>query len=850
MILKIIREKKPDYMAVVFDAKGPTFRHKESPTYKANRPPMPDDLFQQIPYIKEIIEALGIVSLEQEGYEADDIIAALCEKFGNEDVEIILVSGDKDLRQLISPKIKLWDSMQDRLLEETDILERYKLSPFQLKEVMALAGDKIDNILGVPGVGEKTAIKLIQTFGSLDKLLNNIDKIKPKALKQKLADFKDQILINLNLVGLNDYFPLKLKLQDLSLKEKNREVLIKLFSELEFKRLLKELLPAYMPSVAEYHLVLEKKTLEKLIERIKKGKMFVLDLKTSSSDALLAEPIGLCFCCKQGEAWYVPVGHFYFGVPPQLPLNNVLEALKEVLEDKNLLKIGHNIKDNLIILRNYGIELRGIFFDTMVAAHVLNPKKTNYNLDELAQIYLNIKKEGYKDIIFEGNKKIAFFQLPLEVAKDYVCKDVDIILKLKRIFSEKLKEAGQEGLFHGIEMPLVPVLAEMEWWGVKVDTNYLNKCSLVFAQRLKALEREIFKLAGEGFNINSPAQLRYILFEKLHLPGAKRTKSRTNYSTDVEVLTNLALTHPLARDILHYRTLMKLKSSYIDALPKMVNLKTSCIHTSYNQAGTATGRLSSSSPNLQNIPTRGEEGKNIRGAFIPESGWVYLAADYSQIELRLVTHFCKDATLLKLFHQGGDVHTHTASEIFQVEPTLVTEEMRRQAKVINFGIIYGMSPYGVSKELGIDVSIAKKYIEQYFRRYPGVKAYIEDSLNKARRNSYIETFFKHKRFIPEINSKNTILRKAAERVAINTPIQGTAAEIIKLAMIHLWDAIKAQHLRAKMIMQVHDELIFESPLLEVETLKTLVKDKMERIVTLEVPLKVRIKVGRNWAEVS
>ncbi|MDL1956959.1 MAG: DNA polymerase I [Candidatus Desulfofervidus auxilii] len=843
MLLKIMREKEPDYIAVVFDAKGPTFRHKESPTYKANRPPMPDDLTQQIPYIKKIIKAFGIPSLEKEGYEADDLMATLCQRFSNKNIEIILVSGDKDLRQLLSDKVRLWDSMQDKVLEKRDILAQYKLPPARLKEIMAITGDKIDNIPGVPGVGEKTAIKLLQDFGSLENLLNNLDKVKPQRLRENLKSHKEQILKNLKLVSLDASVPLEVKLEDLRPGPKDFETLKKLFEELEFRKFLKEL---YQPlSKVNYNYILKKEDLEELVEKLKKAKEIIFNLKTTNKSI-----VGFSFSYQLGEAWYIPVGHFYLLVPKQLSLEYVLEKIKPVLENEKILKIGQDIKYSILVLRQHGIKLKGISFDTMIAAYVLNPGQSNYNLEELAQIYLKIRKKDFKEIIREGRKEIPFSQVKIDVASDYACEEADVILRLKPILEKKLKESNQEELFKQIEMPLLSVLADMEWWGVKIDVTYLNHLSRIFTDKLRNIERHIFELAGEEFNINSPTQLRHILFEKLKLPRIKKTRGKTAYSTDAEVLSELAFIHPLPKEILNYRTIMKLKSSYVDALPHLIDPKTGRIHTSYNQAVTVTGRLSSSEPNLQNIPTRGEEGKSIRKAFIPESGWFYLAADYSQIELRILAHLSEDKALLDAFYHDKDIHTHTAVEIFKVAPEAVTEDMRRQAKVINFGIIYGMSPYGLSRELGIDVGLAKVYIEEYFKRYSGVQRYIEHTLEQTRKKGYVETLFKRKRFIPEINSRNSTMRKAGERIAINTPIQGTAAEIIKLAMIKIWRLIKEKKLKTKMIMQVHDELIFEIPPEEVEQFSSLLKETMEGVVNLKVPLKVNIKIGKNWADVS
>ncbi|MCD6320415.1 MAG: DNA polymerase I [Candidatus Desulfofervidaceae bacterium] len=850
MLLKILREKKPEYIAIIFDTKGPTFRHKESPTYKANRPQMPEDLAQQIPYIKRIVEALGLPVLEKEGFEADDTIATLCKHFASEDVDIVVVSGDKDLHQLLSSKVIIWDSMRDKVLKEEDIIKKYKLPPVRLKEIMALTGDKIDNIPGVPGVGEKTAIKLLQQFGSLETLLSRLNEVKPERIKKNLIACKEQIRTNLKLVNLDDSVPLKVTLRDLRLGKQDKETLKHLFEEFEFRRLLKELLPYQSLSEAKYYTVLDKRALREMVKRLKKTDAFALRLETHGKDALSAEIVGISFCFQPGKAWYLPLGHFYLGVPPQLSIKEVLNLLKPVLENEEISKVGHNIKYDMLVLRRYDIELKGIAFDTMVAAYTLNPTQTNYSLEELAQIYLKIKKRELKDIVRQGRKEMPFSQVDIDTARDYACEEVDVTLKLEKLFEARLKESSQQRLFREIEMPLIPVLADMEWWGVKIDQEYLKYLSHTFASQLREIERRIFALAGEEFNINSPAQLRYILFEKLGLPPVKKTRGKTGYSTDAEVLNALALIHPLAREVVRYRMLMKLKSGYVDALPQMVSSHTGRIHTFYNQAVTATGRLSSSEPNLQNIPARGEEGRSIRQAFIPETGWLYLAADYSQIELRLLAHFSQDEALLTAFQQGEDIHTRTAAEIFQVSPEFVTPDMRQQAKVINFGIIYGMSPYGLSKELGIEVSVAKKYIDQYFARYPGVKAYIETSLEKAKETGYVETLFKRKRLLPEIKSKNQIMRKAAERIAINTPIQGTAAEIIKIAMIRLWRSLKKEGLKTKMIMQVHDELIFELPPEEEEILIPLVKNTMEQVVSLKVPLEVKVKLGRNWAEVS
>ncbi len=844
MLLKMVREKKPDFMLVALDAKGPTFRHKESPTYKATRPFMPEDLTKQIPYIKRIVNALGIPILEVEGYEADDIIATLCQGLKDEDIETTIVSGDKDLHQMVSERTVVWDSMLDHTITKEKIEKRYGLAPERLYEVMALTGDKIDNIPGVPGVGDKTAVRLINELGSLEGVFDNIDKVEPKRIRESLIKNRDQVMLNLKLVKLRGDVPIAIRLEDLERKPQNVEDLRSLFEELEFRRLLREFLPPQDSSKLDYGLASNKDELNRLRRSLEKARLFSLNIITTDELPMRAKIVGISICYRVGQAFYIPIAHDYLGASPQIPLSQVLNALGPVLEDKDIDKIGHNIKQDYIVLAQHGIKLKGIKSDIMIASYVINPEKTNHSLEELAQEYLRIRKRQYKDIA--GKKKVSPSHLKVDVVKDYTCENAEIIFRLKDILLEKTKASGQEFLFYKIEMPLINVLAIMEMWGVKVDVLYLKKLSEEFSTRLRSLEKRIFLLAGEAFNINSPAQLGYILFEKLKLPYGKRTK--TGYSTDAEVLQELAAIHPLAGEVLSYRTLSKLKNTYIDALPKLIHPKTGRIHTVYNQAITSTGRLSSSEPNLQNIPIKGEEGKGIRKAFIPESGCVYLSADYSQIELRLLAHFSRDENLIEAFRRGEDIHRQTASQIFQVPLDLVSEQMRRQAKTINFGIIYGMSPYGLARQLDIDTSMAKAYIEQYFEQYKGVRAYIENTLMQARERRQVETLFRHIRKIPNINSNNAILRRLSERMAINTPIQGTGAEIIKLAMIRIADALSC--LESKMIIQVHDELVFEVPTEELEKVKALVKDIMEGIVKLAVPLVVDIKIGPNWGDMN
>ena len=844
MLLKMMREERPDFVVVALDAKGPTFRHKETPMYKATRPSMPEDLMKQIPYIKMVVSALGIPILEAEGYEADDIIATICQRLKDKDIEIVIVSGDKDLRQLVSERTIIWDSMLGHRITKDEIEKRYGLPPERLPEVMALVGDKIDNIPGVPGIGEKTAVRLIKEFGSLEGIFDNIDRVRPNHIRDGLIKNRDQVTLNLKLIALDKDVPISTSLEEFRKRPQNVEVLRNLFEELEFYRLLKELLPVQDISKLDYRLILSKDELNRLSHSLKEAGTFSLSIVTTNEVPMEAKIVGISICYRAGQAFYIPILHSYLGAPAQPSLSSVFDALAPILEDEGIGKIGHNIKKDYIVLAQHGVKLRGIKFDTMIASYVINPEKTDHGLAELAQRYLGIRKRRYKDIA--GKKKLPPSYLNIDLVKEYACENTEIIFRLKDILLEKIKASGQEFLFYKIEMPLINVLSAMEMWGVKIDTSYLNRLSKEFSSRLRALERKIFSIAGEQFNINSPAQLRHILFEKLKLPYRKRIK--TGYSTDAEVLQELSAIHPLPSEILRYRTLSKFKSAYIDTLPKLINPKTGRIHTIYNQAITSTGRLSSSEPNLQNIPIRGDEGKDIRRAFIPGPGCVYLSADYSQIELRLLAHFSKDENLIEAFRRGEDIHKRTASQIFEVPIELVSEGMRRQAKTINFGIIYGMSPYGLARELGIDISTAKSYIEQYFEQYKGVRAYIENTLRQARERRQVETLFKRIRKVPNINSNNATLRKLSERLAINTPIQGTGAEIIKLAMIQIADAISS--LRSKMIIQVHDELLFEVPLDEVERLKALVKEIMENVVKLDVPLVVDIKTGPNWGDMS
>jgi DNA polymerase-1 len=846
MLLRVLREMNSEYVAVVFDAKGPTFRDEIYSEYKANRPAMPQGLEPQIPYIKRITEAYNIPVIEKEGYEADDVIGTIAKEAAKQGIDVVIVTGDKDMLQLVDEHIRTLDTMKDRFFGPREVVERYGVAPEEITDVMALMGDSIDNIPGVPGIGEKTAVALIRQFKSLDNLLANREKLPKKKLVEALVRFGEQAKLSKRLATISTDVPLDYNLRDFTSSEPDVERLKGIFRELEFSKFLKEMTSETL-SMEDYHMVTEENRFSNLVGELRGCQGFSFDFETTSRDPMLAEVVGLSFSFAPHRAYYVPVGHRYTGVPRQLDRDFVLSQLKPLLEDEKLKKFGQNIKYEYVLFKRNGIELRGIGCDTMVASYLMNPTKHNHNLEEIAREYLDHRMISYKDVVGSGKKEVTFDQVDLNSAKDYSCEDSDVTFLASHILLSKLEgEEGLKDLFNEVEIPLIEVLAHMEMNGVRINQSLLEEMSKEFEIKLASIADRIYLLAGEQFNINSSQQLARILFEKLKLPRVKRTKTGT--STDTEVLTKLAHQHDLPGEILVYRSLSKLKSTYIDALPKLINSRTGRVHTSYNQTVTATGRLSSSDPNLQNIPIRSEEGKRIREAFIPEEGWLMLSADYSQIELRILAHLAGDSALREAFQRDEDIHAHTASNIFGVSLEDVTPEMRRQAKVINFGIIYGMSAFGLGKELDIEPKVAAAYIEGYFEKYKGVREYIDSSLRESREKGYVTTLFGRRRYLPEINSSNQIVRNAAERTAINTPIQGTAADLIKVAMIHIHRRLKDLKLSTKMVMQVHDELVFECPEGELEQASRIVREGMEGAMECSVPLRVSIARGRNWNE--
>jgi len=848
ILIKLLEDRSPEYVAMLFDAKGPTFRHKIYKDYKANRPPMPEDLSVQIQHIKEITKGFNIPVMEMQGFEADDLIGALGRMAEEAGFFIVMVTGDKDFVQLVTDKAVIWDPMKEKTIDIKTVRESFGVEPGQMIDVMGLSGDTSDNIPGVPGIGPKTALTLIKTFGSMEQLYEQLDKITKKKQHQNLVQYKEQAFLSKELVKINTRVPIAFNPHDFRFKEPDNTKLASLFKMLEFRQLQQAFPKKTDLSKKRYITVLDKKALSDLVGRLKTSDMFAVDTETTSKDPMQAELVGLSFSMKPDEAFYIPLAHDYPDVPDQLEFKTVLNLLKPVLENPGIKKIGQNIKYDWMVLKRHGISLAGVAFDTMLASYLINPSKRAHNLDQIALDFLDHKTITYQDVTGKGKKGVSFARVPLEKAGPYSCEDADITLMAYHVLKPMLEDASLVQLFKKVEMPLVPVLMKMEMTGVCVDKKKLRDLSASFGNQLTRLESRIFSIAGEEFNIKSSQQLGHILFEKLKLPVQKKTRKKTAYSTDVNVLTVLADKHELPELILRHRTLAKLKSTYTDALLDLVHPETERIHTSYNQTVTATGRLSSSDPNLQNIPIRTDQGMEIRRAFIPRDGWTLVSADYSQIELRILAHYADDEILIKAFKDDEDVHTRTATEVFQVFPSFITPELRRQAKVINFGIVYGMSPYGLSKELNISRKMAKTYIDNYFTRYKGVKRFIDQTISTAKHTSKTSTLLGRIRHLPDINSVNKTVREFAERTAINTPIQGTAADLIKLAMINVDAAFSERGLKTAMLLSVHDEIVFEVPPEELETVKKLIKEIMEGIWDLKVPLKVNIAPGGNWAE--
>lgn len=844
MLLKLLREEKPDLVGVVFDVARKTFRNEKYAAYKANRIEPPADLVPQFPYFRKIVKALNLPVLEVPNYEADDVIGTIAKKMEAKEISTVIVTGDKDLMQLVDDGICIYDSMKDKWVRAEEVKERFGVAPGFVADVLGLSGDSSDNIPGVPGIGEKTAIKLLQEYGSLDVVLASASSIKGK-LGEKLTQFADQARLSRELATIETHVPIEYDLNDFHLSTPDYEALKTLFEELEFRKFLSDAAPQKALSSSGYQLVLEEKDLEKLAAELRSSKGFAFDTETTGLDVMTAALVGLSLSCRVGESCYIPVGHYYLGVPSQPSWEMVKKYLKPVMEDPLIPKYAQNAKYDYEILKRHGVEVEGIEVDTLIASYLLNPDAA-HNLDQLAQTYLQHKTTTYKEVTGTGKKQINFSEVAVEVARDYSCEDADVTYRLVDILMAELKAEALLPVFHEIEMPLIKVLATMEMNGVKVDRQQLQGASREYEKILKSLEQEVHGLAGTEFNLSSPKQLAEILFEKLKLSPVRKTK--TGFSTDVDVLTELAKVHDLPKLILRHRSLSKLKSTYLDALVSMINRETGRVHTSFNQTIAATGRLSSSEPNLQNIPIRSEEGKKIREAFIAEEGCVLLSADYSQIELRILAHLSQDKILIQAFAEDRDIHRATAARIFGVSETEVTGSMRSVAKTVNFAVLYGQGAFSLSQQLNIEPGEAERYIRNYFAEHEGVRELREKILAQVRKEKIVKTLFGRLRRFPDIDNPKGNIRAMVERTAFNTVFQGTAADLIKKAMIRIHDRIQREFPEARMILQVHDELVFEVPEKILKPFQQMVKEEMEGAAKLAVPLKVDMGAGKNWAK--
>lgn len=848
MLIKLIKERAPVHAAMFFDAKGPTFRHELFDAYKANRPPMPEDMVVQLPYIKEVVRAFQFPCYELQGYEADDLIGTFARHAEEVGFDVVMVTGDKDFMQLITDKAVIWDPMKDKLINRETVRDEFGIEPAVVIEMMGLSGDASDNIPGVPGVGPKTARTLVQTHGTLESLYAGVDQITKKKLHENLVTYKDQAFLSRKLATIHKEVPIAFDPEALALKPPDQEKLHALFKELEFSQLQQAYSDATEKRDKIYQEIITSSALDELVFRLVDAKRFAIDTETTAKDPMRAELVGISVSLAPDSGYYIPCGHTPEAAPRQIDRDVVLARLKPIFEDPAIRKVGQNIKYDWLVLSRYDVSLSGIDFDTMLASYLLNPAKRAHNLEQIALDYLGQKMITYQEVAGKGKDAITFDKVPLEKALPYAAEDADITLSAYEKLSPMLTDAGLSDLFDQVEMPLVPVLMRMERAGIAVDDDRLRDLSKSFEMQLEGLEKEIYAAAGENFNVRSSQQLGHILFEKLKLPVQKRTKKKTGYSTDVDVLTTLADLHELPAFILRHRTIAKLKSTYADALLGLIHPRTGRIHTSYNQTVTATGRLSSSDPNLQNIPIRTDEGRQIRSAFVPRKGWRFLSADYSQIELRILAHCSEDPILIKAFLEDEDIHMRTAAEVFQVFPSFINEELRRQAKAINFGIIYGMSAFGLSKQLDISQKMAKTYIDNYFKRYQGVKRFLDETIASAHESKQTSTLLNRTRPLPDIGSSNRNVRQFAERIAINTPIQGSAADLIKLAMIRVDDALQKEGLMSTMLLSVHDEIVLEVPPEEETVVEALVRETMEGVWSLTVPLKVNMAWGENWAE--
>ena len=837
-----------DHLAVVFDVKGPTVRHEAYKDYKAQRKPMPEDLVPQVPVLKEVLRALRVPCLELAKYEADDVLATLARRAAEQDLASLVVTTDKDLLQIVGPKTSIYNPSKEIFIDAVGVKDFFGVEASQIVDVLALWGDPTDNVPGVPGIGEKTAKALIRDHGTLDKLLADLPRLGNPRLREKIEANRALLELSRKLVTVESGLDVPCDLEVLTVREPDAAEAARLYRELEFTALLQEVEPSTRPEERRYETLFTEEALVALAARIKKAGRVALDTETDSVYPTRARLVGMSFSLEPGEAFYLPLRHDYLAVPRQIPVERALDILRGVIESPRILKTGQNIKYDAIVLRRAGLELRGVDRDTMVLSYLLEPNWGKHNLERLAMVYLRTAKIPYEELAGRGKCQTTLDHVAIERVTAYAGEDADLAGELGDLLWAKIVERKLDRLYCEIERPVIEVLAEMERWGVRVDPAVLGDLSTRFERELGGLQAKIHELAGEAFNINSPRQLSEILFHKLGLRAPRKTRLTGSLSTSMEVLEELAPLHPLAELLLRYRQLTKLKSTYADTLPALINPETGRIHSCYNQTVAATGRLSSSEPNLQNIPARGDWGPEFRKAFVAEPGCRLLAADYSQIELRLLAHLSNDPALIETFVAGRDVHAETARRVFGEGSSLFPEEQRRRAKVVNFSIIYGTSAFSLAKELGTSMGDAQRFIDRYFEEYPGVKAYLDRSVEEAKDRGYSETLFGRQRQVPELRAADRPTRDAGRRIALNMPVQGAAADIIKIAMIRILEDFRRLRLRAKLILQVHDELVIEAPPAERAAVEDVVRGRMEGACDLRVPLRVKLGWGDNWAE--
>jgi DNA polymerase-1 len=852
-LVKLLDDYKPDYLGVVLDSREPTFRHQQFPDYKATREKMPDDLKDQISRVLQLFEAFRVPMIEIPHEEADDVIGTLAVKGAAGGLDVYIVSGDKDFYQLVDDHVRLLNpgrggasAVDEEVIDLSNAAAKFGVGPSQVTDILGLMGDASDNIPGVPGVGLKTAQKLVADWGSIEGIYDHLAQTGTPKLRERLSQHRESALLSKDLVTIRKDLDVDLDLEALAVEEPDREKARALFAELEFTKFLQRFgeRESKLDHEAHYAVVDTHEALATLAERLEAADRFAVDVETSSFDPLKAEIIGLAFADAPGRAWYVPIGH---AKGRNLPLATVLAALKGLLEDPDRPKVGQNLKYDMVVMRRAGVVLRGVVADTMLAAYLLDPARRLYNLDILALEILGHKMMTYDEVTRpEGRKDpLPFAEVEIDAAARYACEDADVTLRLAERFLPELEEKGLMELYRQVELPLVPVLAEIERQGIALDGGFFAAMSERLAGELATIERECYVLAGCEFNLNSPQQLSEVLFKRLGLPVVKRTK--TGYSTDSEVLEMLAAEHDLPRRLIEYRELAKLRSTYVDALPAAISTETGRLHSSFNQTIAASGRLSSSEPNLQNVPVRTPLGREIRRGFVPsEPGWVLLVSDYSQIELRILAHLSGDANLLEAFRSGHDIHRQTAALVFGLDPEAVTPDLRTRAKEVNFGVVYGMGVFGLARRLGISREESKAFIEGYFARFPDVRRFQEETIEQARELGYVTTLLGRRRYLPEIRSKNYNVRAFAERAAINSPIQGTAADLIKIAMIRIHERLSGDGIPARMLLTVHDELVFEVEENAVDVLGAMVRKEMEGAIALDVPVVVGIGTGKTW----